>query len=504
MPCGCLSFLFGDASQKTKNLLLEQEAAPTLRILTANDVYKPERFAMLKTLATINRGPGVTKLVLPGDLLGGSLFATSHRGESVVEVLNALRVDYCTLGNHEFDYGADRTEELMDRSKFPWLGSNVREAGRRGIFHTTMDYDTFAVDAGGSTGTVMVGVFGLCTPATPELSHPGPRVVFESPVEHAKRCVQELQAQGCEVILALTHLSLAVDKQVAEECPGIRAILGGHDHDPFFLVHHGTLIAKCGQNADHMGVLDLHLHRAGPCMPLASEHSFQLLSTARVPAALEVIEAATPFHSSNGHEDDLCRVAGVALSTLSQELRTRENAFGCYVADAIHWSCRDHGCEAAIQNGGFVRQDAMYPVDTNLSASQVREEMPFPKRPVLLKLSGALLRQGLEEMLASAPAAAGSFPQLSEGLSLAYNPDAPKFRKISRLDVAGEPVDPHREYLVAISEFYTLKGGDGVEAFTQGVPIFECSELIREIAVRYFRHLGTVSGQPPGRLVREP
>lgn len=77
-----------------------------LRILCVNDCYKPERFSMLKTLRGLHNGPGETKLgenaliylifealmtlilhppfnlsfsiilpVLPGDFLGGSMFA---------------------------------------------------------------------------------------------------------------------------------------------------------------------------------------------------------------------------------------------------------------------------------------------------------------------------------------------------------------------------------------------------------------------------------------------
>jgi 2',3'-cyclic-nucleotide 2'-phosphodiesterase (5'-nucleotidase family) len=61
--------------------------------------------------------------------------------------------------------------------------------------------------------------------------------------------VRLLQEQQCEVLLALTHLNLHQDKEVAQACPALHAILGGHDHDPHFLVHHGVLIAKCGQNA---------------------------------------------------------------------------------------------------------------------------------------------------------------------------------------------------------------------------------------------------------------
>ena len=41
------------------------------------------------------------------------------------------------------------------------------------------------------------------------------------------RCVKALRASGCELIVALTHLSLHQDKQLAESCDGIHVILGG-------------------------------------------------------------------------------------------------------------------------------------------------------------------------------------------------------------------------------------------------------------------------------------
>ena len=56
----------------------------------------------------------VTKLVLPGDFLGGSMFAAVHQGASVIDILNHLGVDYFTLGNHEFDFGSDQVRVLMD------------------------------------------------------------------------------------------------------------------------------------------------------------------------------------------------------------------------------------------------------------------------------------------------------------------------------------------------------------------------------------------------------
>jgi len=163
---------------------------PDFRVLAVNDVYKPERFALVRSLVRGLSKPST--LVMPGDLLGGSLFASEHRGQSVIELLNATQVNYCLLGNHEFDYGDDRLRELMDMSNFPWLGSNVRESegtgAERPMFHTAMDVDVFHVPLLDGA-SVKVGVFGLCTAATPRLSHPSEKIVFEDPVRHAERQV---------------------------------------------------------------------------------------------------------------------------------------------------------------------------------------------------------------------------------------------------------------------------------------------------------------------------
>ena len=164
----------------------ERSANPSLRIVTANDVYKPERLALVRTAARAAGATGApVKLVLPGDLLGGSLYASEHLGESTIDILNSMSVNYCVLGNHEFDYGEARLRELMNMSQFSWLGSNVRDLDSQSIFHTTLDSDAFWIQS--RDGPVQVGVFGLCTSATPQLSDPGKNISFEDPTLHATR-----------------------------------------------------------------------------------------------------------------------------------------------------------------------------------------------------------------------------------------------------------------------------------------------------------------------------
>jgi 2',3'-cyclic-nucleotide 2'-phosphodiesterase (5'-nucleotidase family) len=102
-----------------------------------------------------------SKVILPGDLLGASMYATAHRGQSVLDLLNHIPIDYCTLGNHEFDFGGERTSELMKMSKFPWLGSNVRNSSNPStqLFSNVMDFDEFEINTV-KAGRIKVGVFG--------------------------------------------------------------------------------------------------------------------------------------------------------------------------------------------------------------------------------------------------------------------------------------------------------------------------------------------------------
>ena len=73
-------------------------------------------------------------LVAPFELFSPRTFQSFSSPKAFLEPgLSSIRPmpeDYCCLGNHEFDYGGERLRELMSLSRFPWLGSNVREARR--------------------------------------------------------------------------------------------------------------------------------------------------------------------------------------------------------------------------------------------------------------------------------------------------------------------------------------------------------------------------------------
>lgn len=76
-----------------------------------------------------------------------------------------------------------------------------------------------------------IGVFGVMVPMVTERMQ-ARRIsafLFDSPVEAAKKCVQELRGK-VELLICLSHIGLDEDIRLAQEVMGIDIIFGGHSH----------------------------------------------------------------------------------------------------------------------------------------------------------------------------------------------------------------------------------------------------------------------------------
>jgi 5'-nucleotidase / UDP-sugar diphosphatase len=509
-----------------------------LRLLCANDVYKPDKFSVMKAMKDKYQGEGMTKCILAGDFLGGSLFSTLSKGESMIKVCNTVGFDYVVIGNHEFDYGEDRLKELMDMSSYPWLGSNIRmcttenkdttdtdtnteDILKPAMFHEKIvDIDIFECDS------YRVGVFGVCTASTPNLSSPSSAVIFEDEVAHAQRATSLLQSQGCDIIIALTHVSLAVDKEISA-IQGVNLIIGGHDHDPSLLLENETLIIKCGQNIEHLGVIDLDIYKDPVSGHVQVRHSFQLVCTFGLPSHPEVdavIDQYRVDHSNSGEEPVQLSVVDASLATQSDgkatnynhmyhslstrscDVRIRESASVCMVADAMLHSYTQLGyaCDFAFLNGGFIRGDRLYPPGCPILKSDILNELPFEREPVLMLIRGEDLWRGLEQMLAGAPRPVGSFPHVSEHFQGTFDLKQEPLSRIQCINIRGRPIDLEEEYSVVLSDFYASKEGDGVDAFLGKPIIHNHGRIISSVVCDYLMTVESVVGAAPGRFIDSP
>src|SRR3712207_510979 len=238
--------------------------ACTVRVtlLQVNDVYRftpadrGERggLARLSTLRKrVMRESPNALFLLAGDTISPSVESITYKGAQMIDAWNAVGLDYSVFGNHEFDYGDEVLLQRVKESKFRWLGANVVDSKTGKIFGDTPAFEVR--DFGG----VKVGILGLVLPETKTTSKPGPTTEFRDPCETARQVIPQIRAAGAQTVVALTHLSLRQDKQLARCAEGIDVIVGGHEHTLLQSSSGGTPIFKMTADAREMGRIDLNV-----------------------------------------------------------------------------------------------------------------------------------------------------------------------------------------------------------------------------------------------------
>ena len=150
---------------------------------------------------------------MAGDTISPSIESNTYKGAQMIEAWNAAGLDYATLGNHEFDFGPDVLLRRMGESHFKWLAANVLDKQTGKLFADTPEFIVREFDG------VKIGIFGILLPETLQTSRPGPNIDILDPCATAARVIPKIRAAGAQVIVALTHLSMAEDKQLAR-CSG--------------------------------------------------------------------------------------------------------------------------------------------------------------------------------------------------------------------------------------------------------------------------------------------
>jgi 5'-nucleotidase/UDP-sugar diphosphatase len=476
----------------------------TVTFLHLNDVYEisPRQgrggFAPLMTLLREERAKAPQAITtLGGDLVGSSMMSGITKGAQMIELMNAIGLDIAVVGNHEFDFGSEIFKRRVADSKFPWLGTNV--LGTDGKV-----YPGLVPTLTRKVGSLTVGFLGLLTPDTKHLSNTEPDVQFAPVLATARAAVKALRDQGADAIVALTHLTIAEDRQLAREVKGIDVILGGHDHDPITVYESGVFIFKVGHDAHYLGIAQIEIEKTqtprGPQVRVWPRE-WRVVSTAGVapdPRIAAIVKT---------HEDKLDESLKVVVGTTAVELdsrratvRLKESAIGNLIADAIREFTK---ADAALTNGGGIRGDRTYPAGTTLTRKDVLTELPFGNVTVLLEISGADLRRALEEGVSAVEDVAGRFPHVS-GLRFAFDPKRPKGSRVLTVTLGGQPLDPAAKYKLATNE-YMMAGGDGYASLRSARPIIDASggALMANVVMDYIAAKGTVAPAVEGRIVEQ-
>jgi len=498
------------------------EGPITVTILHTNDTHAHlESFEPFKqplqggvarryTLIEQIRAEGGNVILLDaGDVFQGTLYFNQYQGQADLYFMNAMGYDAMCVGNHEFDSGPAVLAAFIDGAEFPVISANIDVSAEPTLAGKIPAYTV--LDVAGEK----IAVFGLTTEDTPILSSPGPNVIFKDPISSAEATVDELEAQGINKIIALTHLGYSRDLDLAAAVEGIDVIVGGHSHTllgdmegaegPYPTVVTSpagepvlVVTAKCW--GSYLGRLDVTFTAEGVVETYGGAPIFIDESIPENPEmAAKLAEYAAPIEELKA---TVIGQTAVDLDGEREHVRTMETNLGNLICDAMLWRTAADNTVIAIQNGGGIR--ASIPAG-DVSLGQVLEVLPFGNTIVNFDLTGAEIVEALENGVSMVEEVKGRFPQVG-GLRYAFNPDLPAGSRIISVEVwdpaqkAYVPLDLKATYRVCTNNFL-YGGGDGYEVFaTKARNVNETGLLLSDVLVEYIKAHSPVSPAVEGRI----
>ncbi|KRB51754.1 multifunctional 2',3'-cyclic-nucleotide 2'-phosphodiesterase/5'-nucleotidase/3'-nucleotidase [Rhizobium sp. Root708] len=466
---------------------------------SAEEEGKKECFggaARLKTAIDQRRQALSGKNVLllnAGDNFQGSLFYTTYKGAVEAEVLNDMKFDVMTVGNHEFDDSEDGLATFLDKVKFPVISANVLAGDGSKLGDRIKP--SLVLDVGGQK----IGIVGAVTNDTEEISSPGPKVMIADDVQSITAAVQDLKKQGINKIIALTHVGYPRDLSAIAKIPDVDIVVGGHSHSllsntdakaegpyPTMVDNPGGYkvpVVQAASYSKYLGDLLVTFDDSGVVKeakgdPILIDSSF----TPDPTLTARIVELAKPI------EELRKKVIGSSEGPIQGDrtvCRVQECSMGNLVTDAMLDRGKSQGMTIAIQNGGGLRAS----IDGGeVTQGEVITVLPFQNTLATFQLTGADIRKALENGLGQIEQGAGRFPQVS-GLKYSYDKSKPAGSRLVSVETkegdAFVPLDDAKTYGV-VTNNYMRAGGDGYSIFaTAGKNAYDFGPDLADVTADY-------------------
>lgn len=164
-----------------------------------------------------------------GDFSQGSAYYNLYKGEVEVKLMNEMRYDAATIGNHEFDFGLENMARIFRMAGFPIVCANYHVEGTvlEGLVKPYVILERKGVK---------IGVFGLGTQLEGMVASENyAGVIYEDPITAANRVADILKhREHCDLVVCLSHLGWQIDgiddSEVIPSTRDIDIVLGGHSH----------------------------------------------------------------------------------------------------------------------------------------------------------------------------------------------------------------------------------------------------------------------------------
>jgi 5'-nucleotidase len=464
--------------------------------------------------------------VAAGDLIGASPFLSAmFHDEPTVEALSRMGLEVAAVGNHEFDEGKDELLRIQNGGCHPTDGCQGPHPFAGAKFHY-LAASTFEKATGKTIfpayeirkfDGIPVAFIGLTLKGTPTIVSPVgvAGLEFRDEADTVNALVPELKARGVEAIVVLIHEG-GFPAGDYNECPGISGpiveivkkfdkavdvVISGHTHQAYVCEIDGRLVTSGDKYGTIVTAIDLKLDPKTRDVISASADNV-IVRTAAYPSDPDqtaLLQSYDKFAAPIAN-----RQAGSVIETLSRTPNDAgESPLGDIVADAQLAATRTEANGAAViafTNPGGVRTDIAKKPDGAVSYADVFASQPFRNQLVALTLSGAQIKNMLEQQWLDPNRP--RILQVSKGFNYTWDAARPYGERVvaDRMSLNGQRVEPAQTYRVTVNNYLAV-GGDGFTVLKDGTAaqfgVYDADALDA-----YFKATGPLSPGQLDRIVR--
>ena len=436
--------------------------------LTVNDDNTVGGFARIATIINNekNDSDGITLVLDAGDFLMGTLFQSLEPKTGFqLQLMKKMGYDAICIGNHEFDFGPAKLAEIINSSVRggtipPVLLSNAILSNEdpaddelSKLFINNIMLRKLIIERDG----IKIGLFSLLGVVADDNAAYAPPVTFAKQVPAAKKLVKELQAEGCDIVICLSHSGVSRSKSgewegedvdLAAKVKGIDVIISGHTHTKLEkpIVVNGTTIVQAGDYGQKVGKLSMTLNNG-----LMSVNDYSLIAVDdRIEGDEDVV--AMIEEQKNVVNEEILKPIGLdyikPLAETDFLLECNEQGdivgsnLGPMVADATHNYVNRHikgGTDVSIIAVGMIRDNIVPGLQTApdifriMSMGNGKDNIPgYPL--CRLYVTGHELKGILEIMYIAGQSTPGNYCYYA-GIKADYDPDRGLLKKIRKISI---------------------------------------------------------------------
>ncbi len=509
-------------------------------ILHSNDVHgQIDGYAYIAGLRTYFESLGAEVILTDsGDFSQGTVYVSSSKGATAVEMMNAAKYDVVTLGNHEFDFGYAQLMDNLSKAEFTALCANVTldETGETILPAATV----LTTEAG-----LKIGFIGVETPETVTKVNPGlinmiTFSAFDALYESIQKAVDSIRGEA-DLVICLSHLGVDNESKVngyrsvdaLPKVTGIDMVLDGHSHTVMTAGQHGEAIQSTGTKFANIGVVIIDNEAKGiennfviPTFLGSKLYSFINVDADVLAKAQEIMAAVDAEYNSVFATSEVLLNGEKAPGN-----RTEETNLGDLIVDAMVWSVvKEGGIEqvepnavVGITNGGGIRATIKA---GDVTKKDINTVLPFGNTVAVIYVTGSELLEALEASTFCTPDAIGGYPQTSgiewtldttkafdqgevyvlDGKETSYYAPA-SINRVTITAINGEPFDVNATYAVVTNNFCAV-GGDTYNVFARSASSFDTGIPMDEAVMAYVSEAlnGVITeeayGQPRGSVTQ--